>query len=111
MNSQALAIVESGMVSGVGLDVPLPPVRPFVVRLSNFQETRFMDSGGEWIIGSSVPLELPWRGISKLSKMLASVLRECIACEPTLNIKAVPILICLAERTARGATLISTTKS
>lgn len=96
MNGQTLSITGSGMVSGVGL---IAPASCAAIRcaISNFQETRFMDSGGEWIIGSSVPLEKPWRGIPKLAKMLASVLRECIACEPSLNINKVPILLCLAE--------------
>ena len=101
MNGQALAIMGSGMVSGVGLSAPAS-CAAIRCAISNFQETRFMDSGGEWIIGSSVPLEQPWRGISKLAKMLASVLRECIACEPTVNIKAVPILLCLAEEDRPG---------
>jgi hypothetical protein len=65
--------------------VPLPPARAIRCAISNFQETRFMDSGGEWIMGSCVNLEKPWRGIPKLAKMLASVLRECIACEPSLE--------------------------
>ena len=101
MNSQALAIWGSGMVSGVGLSAPAS-CAAIRCAISNFQETRFMDSSGEWIIGSSVPLEQPWRGISKLAKMLASVLRECIACKPTVNIKAVPILLCIAEKDRPG---------
>ena len=101
MNGQALAIKGSGMVSGVGLSAPAS-CAAIRCAISNFQETRFMDSGGEWIMGSSVPLEKPWRGIPKLAKMLASVLRECIACEPSLNINKVPILLCLAEEDRPG---------
>jgi len=101
MNSQPLAIMGSGMVSGVGLSAPAS-CAAIRCAISNFQETRFMDSGGEWIIGSEVPLEPPLRGISKLAKMLASVLRECIACDPKANIEAVPVLICIAEEDRPG---------
>jgi 3-oxoacyl-[acyl-carrier-protein] synthase-1 len=101
MKSQLLSIVGSGMVSGVGFTAPASCA---AIRCgkNNFQETRFMDSGGEWIIGSSVPTEQPWRGISKLAKMLASVLRECIVCEPVVNINEVPVLLCLAEEDRPG---------
>ena len=61
-----------------------------------------MDAGGEWVIGSSVPLEQPWRGITKLSKMLVSVLKECIACDSQLTLEQVPLLLCLAEGTRPG---------
>lgn len=101
MNGQALAITGAGMVSGVGLTAPAS-CAAIRCAISNFQETRFMGLGGEWIMGSSVPLELPLRSIAKLSRMLASVLRECIACEPSLNINAVPVLICLAETDRPG---------
>ncbi len=101
MKSQPLSIVSSGMVSGVGLTAPAS-CAAIRCAVSNFQETRFMDSGGEWIMGSSVSTEQPWRGIPKLAKMLASVLRECIACGPVVNINEVPILLCLAEEDRTG---------
>ena len=84
------------MVCGVGLSAPAS-CAAIRCAISNFQETRFMDSGGEWIMGSSVPLEKPWRSISKLAKMLASVLKECVISEPHLTIESVPVLLCLAE--------------
>lgn len=61
-----------------------------------------MDSGGEWIIGSSVPLDQPWRGITKLAKMLASAVNECAACAPGVNLTDVPVLICVAEKDRPG---------
>lgn len=101
MKDQELAVVGSGMVCGVGLSAPAS-CAAIRCAISNFQETRFMDSGGEWIIGSSVLLEQPWCGIAKLARMLASVLRECMAFEPSLEINAVPVLICLAEKARPG---------
>jgi 3-oxoacyl-[acyl-carrier-protein] synthase I len=61
-----------------------------------------MDSGGEWIMGSSVPMEKPWRGIEKLSQMLASALQECLLSHSTLNLAEIPIIICLAEKDRPG---------
>lgn len=101
MTNQPLAIVSSGMVTGVGLSAPAS-CAAIRCAIDDFQETRFMDAGGEWIIGSSVPLEQPWRGIAKLSKMLVSVLKECIACDPKLTLEQVPILLCLAEKDRPG---------
>ncbi|NVN91646.1 MAG: hypothetical protein HXX11_13725 [Desulfuromonadales bacterium] len=101
MSAQPLAIVGSGMVCGAGLSAPAS-CAAIRCAIDNFSETRFMDSGGEWIIGSSVPLELPWRGIPKLLKMLAMVLAECIACAPALSLEKVPVLLCLAEEGRPG---------
>ena len=101
MSRQDLSIMGSGMISGVGLNAPASCV---AIRcgIDNIQETPFMDSGGEWIMGSSVPLEKPWRGTKKLSKMLASALRECIAGDFQLGLEEIPVLICLAENDRPG---------
>lgn len=101
MSSQPLAIIGSGMVSGVGLNAPAS-CAAIRCGIDNIQETRFMDSGGEWIMGSSVPLEKPWRGTKKLSKMLASALEECMAGDFQLSLEGIPVLICLAEKDRPG---------
>ncbi|MFS7138050.1 hypothetical protein ABMZ66_23510, partial [Pseudomonas aeruginosa] len=59
--SQALSIVASGMVSAVGLSAPAS-CAAIRCALDNFQETRFIDQGGEWLLAASVPLEQPWGG-------------------------------------------------
>ena len=59
MTAQPLAIVGSGMVTGVGLSAPAS-CAAIRCAIDNFQETRFMDSGGEWLLGCEVPLEQPW---------------------------------------------------
>jgi len=101
MTAHPLAIVGSGMVTGVGLTAPAS-CAAIRCAIDNFQETRFMDSGGEWIMGSGVELEQPWRGVSKLSKMLASALRECASSVPDFRLDQVPILLCLAEKDRPG---------
>ncbi len=57
----ALSILSSGMVSAVGLSAPAS-CAAIRCALDNFQETRFIDAGGEWQVAASVPLEEPWRG-------------------------------------------------
>ena len=56
----ALCIIGSGMVSAVGLSAPAS-CAAIRCAIDNFQETRFIDCGGEWLIAASVPLEQPWR--------------------------------------------------
>lgn len=98
---QPLAIIGSGMVTGVGLNAPAT-CAAIRCAIDNFQETRFMDAGGEWMLGCEVPLEQPWRGTTKLVKMLVMALRECLACEPGLHLENIPVLICLAETERPG---------
>lgn len=101
MTTQTLAIVGSGMVTGVGLSAAAS-CAAIRCAINDFQETKFIDEGGEWIIGSSVPLEQSWRGITKLTKILASALKECASSDPDLTLDQVPILLCLAEENRPG---------
>nr|MDQ2695983.1 hypothetical protein [Pseudomonadota bacterium] len=96
MSAPLLAIAGCGMVSGVGLSAPAS-CAAIRCAIDNFQETRFMDSGGEWIRGCAVPLEQPWRGIARLTKMLAMALAECLGSQPRLNPQHIPLLLCVAE--------------
>ena len=61
-----------------------------------------MDWELEWIIGSGVFLDQPWKGVVKLSKMLASAVNECLAYDPQLTPAETPVLLCLAEKTRPG---------
>lgn len=101
MSSQALAIIGSGTVTGVGLSAPAS-CAAIRSAIDNIQQTTFLDSSGEPIMGSTVPLEKPWRGTRKLSKMLASALEECHATEPSLELQNIPVLLCLAEKDRPG---------
>lgn len=101
MSQQPLAIVGSGMVTGVGLSAPAS-CAAIRCGINNFQETRFMDSAGEWIVASEVPLDQPWRGPEKLARMLASVLEESFATDPGLSPAGTPVIICFSERERPG---------
>jgi 3-oxoacyl-[acyl-carrier-protein] synthase-1 len=96
-----IAILASGMVTGVGLDAP-SSCAAIRCAIDNFSETRFMDKGGEWIIGSQVPLEQPWRGLPKLVHMAVPAIRECLAHTRDVRPERIPLLLCVAEKERPG---------
>ncbi|SFO11597.1 3-oxoacyl-ACP synthase [Nitrosospira briensis] len=101
MSGFPLAITGTGMVTGVGLNAPAS-CAAIRCAIDNFQETRFMDKGGEWIMGSEVLLEQPWRGKTKLLKMAAAAINECLANNKQILPKATPLLLCLSEHERKG---------
>ena len=96
-----IAIIAAGMVTGVGLDAP-SSCAAIRCAIDNFSETRFMDNGGEWIIGSQVPLEQPWRGLPKLVHMVVPAIRECLAQTEGVGPERIPLFLCVAERERPG---------
>jgi 3-oxoacyl-[acyl-carrier-protein] synthase I len=98
---QPIAILGSGMVTGVGLSAPAS-CAAIRCAIDNFSETRFMDNGGEWIIGSQVPLEKPWRGLSKLVHMAVPAIRELLAQTNGVRPGSIPLLLCVAEEERPG---------
>lgn len=101
MNLYPLSIVGAGMVTGVGLSGPqcCAAIR---CGINNFRETRFIDSGGEWIVASEVPMDEPWRGGEKLARMLAMVLEESFQVDIASPPAQTPIIFCFAERERPG---------
>jgi 3-oxoacyl-[acyl-carrier-protein] synthase-1 len=89
------------MVTGVGLSAPAS-CAAIRCAIDNFSETRFMDNGGEWIIGSQVPLEKPWRGLSKLVHMAVPAIRECLTQANGASPGSIPLLLCVAEEERPG---------
>jgi 3-oxoacyl-[acyl-carrier-protein] synthase-1 len=96
-----IAIIGAGMVTGVGLDAP-SSCAAIRCAIDNFSETRFMDKGGEWIIGSQVPLGQPWRGLPKLVHMVVPAIRECLAHAGGVSPERIPLLLCVAETERPG---------
>ncbi|MBD9606686.1 MULTISPECIES: hypothetical protein [Pseudomonas] len=92
----ALCIIGSGMVSAVGLSAPAS-CAAIRCAIDNFQETRFIDQGGEWLIAASVPLEQPWRGRTKLIKMAARAIAEALQSTPNVDPEKTPLLLGVAE--------------
>lgn len=101
MSGLPLAITGVGMVTGVGLNASAS-CAAIRCAIDNVQETRFMDNGGEWIMGSEVPLEEPWRGKTKLIKMAAMAITECLDANQQIKPEATPMLLCLSEHERAG---------
>jgi len=97
-----LAVLGTGMMTGVGHSAPASCA---AIRggINNFKETRFIGRGGDWIVGSEVPLDEPWRGSTKLAKIAASAVRECLesAVKPRANMP-IPLILCVAEEHRPG---------
>jgi 3-oxoacyl-[acyl-carrier-protein] synthase I len=98
---QPIVLLASGMVTSVGFNAP-STCAAIRCAINNFTETRFMDNGGEWIIGSQVPLEEPWRGLEKLVRMIAPAIRECLARAENMAAESIPLLLCVAEEERPG---------
>lgn len=101
MTAFPLAITGTGMVTCLGMDAP-SSCAAIRCAVNNTQETRFMDKGGEWIMGCQVPLEQPWRGKTKLIKMAAAAIRECLANDQRIVPSEIPLLLCLSEHERKG---------
>lgn len=101
MTAPPIAILGAGMMTGVGLTAPAS-CAAIRCAIDNFTETRFIGQGGEWIVGSAVPLEQPWRGQAKLVRLLAGPVRECLDSIPGVPAEDVPLLVCVAERERPG---------
>ena len=101
MSVPPLAILGCGMTTGVGLTAPAS-CAAIRARLDGFRETRFMARGGEWIIGSEVPLEEPWRGLRELARLVAGPLRECLDLIPDVPPEKIPVFLCVAEEDRPG---------
>lgn len=93
---QLVSILGSGLVSAVGLN-SAASCAAIRCALDNFRETRFMDQGGEWLLGASVDLEQAWLGRDKLLKMATRAILEALQASPGLDPAEVPLLLCLAE--------------
>jgi 3-oxoacyl-[acyl-carrier-protein] synthase-1 len=101
MPAQPIAIKKTGLVTSVGLSAPAS-CAAIRAKVSNPTETRFIDSGGEWIMAHQVPLEKPWRGLTKLAKMAAMAISECLDGIPREEWASMPLLLCVAERERPG---------
>ena len=107
MSKTDLAIVRAGLVTSVGLSAPAS-CAAFRSKISNPSETRFIDSGGQWIMAHQVELEQPWRGLTKLAKMAAMAIDEAMqaasATWPRARWRQLPLLLCVAEKDRPGRT-------
>jgi 3-oxoacyl-[acyl-carrier-protein] synthase-1 len=107
MSVPPLAILDIGLVTPVGLSAPAS-CAAFRAKISNPTETRFIDSGGQWIMAHQVELEQPWRGLTRLAKMAAMAIDEAMrpsaARWPRSRWRQLPLLLCVAEKDRPGRT-------
>lgn len=96
-----VAITTVGMITGVGMNTSAS-CAAIRSAIDNFQETRFMDKGGEWLLGCSVPLDQAWRGASKQLQMAKIAIQECLEQNANLSPENTPLLLCLAETQRSG---------
>lgn len=96
-----ITLLAAGMVTGVGLNAAAS-CAAIRCGLTNFAETRFIDSTGEWIVGSYVPLEQPWRGRAKLVNLVAPAIQECLDSIKNVQPEKVPLFLCVAEKDRPG---------
>lgn len=97
----SLAIVSTGMSTGVGLSAPAS-CAAIRAGITGFAETKFIDQGGKWILGSQVPLPEPERGTAKLVQLAASAVREALAGIANPPIDKIPLLLGVSEPTRPG---------
>ena len=96
MSAIPIAILKTGLVTSVGLTAA-STCAALRAKLTNPSETRFIDSGGEWIMAHQVTLEQPWRGLTKLTKMAVMVIEEALASITREEWCRIPLLLCVAE--------------
>lgn len=103
MNSRALAIRGTGLVTAVGLTTAACCCA-FRSKVTHPFETRFIDSSGAWIMAHQVELDLPCSGLIKLAKMAAWAIEEALQNLDRDQWCRVPLLLCVAEVERPGRT-------
>jgi len=94
-----LAVVNVGMITGVGLNAEAT-CAAIRCAIDNFQETRFMIDG-DWLIGCEVPLPEPWRGERRLRELARAAILDCMG-ETTPQPVTLPLFLCLPESSRPG---------
>jgi len=96
-----MTVQATGLVTAVGLSAPAS-CAAMRAKISNPSETRFIDSGGEWIMAHQVALAQPWRGLAKLAQMARLAIDEALTGIPRAHWAAIPLLLCVAEADRPG---------
>jgi 3-oxoacyl-[acyl-carrier-protein] synthase-1 len=101
MNAQPFAIVNTGLITSVGLNAPAT-CAAIHARIANPTETRFEDSAGEWLQAHCVPSCPSVRGLPRLALMATAAMSECLSAIPREEWSWIPLLMCVAERDRPG---------
>ncbi|TPK92439.1 MULTISPECIES: 3-oxoacyl-ACP synthase [unclassified Mesorhizobium] len=98
--STRLDIASVGMVTAVGLDAP-SACAAMRARLDGFQETRFVGSGTDLLIGAPVPLPRDWIGEKRMAHLAAAAICEAFETIPQARGQTA-LILCLAEEDRPG---------
>src|SRR5882724_593189 len=101
MSDRPVAVLGSGLVTSVGLTAPAS-CAAIRAKVTNPTETRCVDSSDEMIMAHQVLLDRPWRGLTKLTKMAAMAIEECLASDAHIDWSRLPVLLCTAEQNRPG---------
>jgi 3-oxoacyl-[acyl-carrier-protein] synthase-1 len=101
MSEGPVAVLGSGLVTSVGLTAPAS-CAAIRAKVANPTETRCVDSADEPIMAHQVLLDRPWRGLTKLTKMAAMAIEECLASDAPGDWSRLPVLLCVAEQDRPG---------
>jgi 3-oxoacyl-[acyl-carrier-protein] synthase-1 len=101
MKAGACYILSTGLVTSVGLSAPAA-CAAIRAGVTNPTETGFLDSTGQVIMAHQVPLPRPWRGRTKLAKMAALAIEECLVAIAREDWPRIPLILCVAERERPG---------
>lgn len=101
MSSRPIAILGTGLVTAVGMSTA-ECCSAFRAKITNPSETRFIASGGDWIMAHPVSLDVPSAGLSKLAKMAAMAIEEALEGLDKDQWHRLPLLLCVAESERPG---------
>lgn len=103
--STPLHILSAGMVTAVGLDAA-SSCAAMRARLDGFRETRFLGSGGEWLVGGAVPLPRNWIGQKRMVHLAAGAVVDALAAAPPEAEADLALILCLAEESRPGRPIV-----
>ncbi|RUX27798.1 MULTISPECIES: beta-ketoacyl synthase N-terminal-like domain-containing protein [unclassified Mesorhizobium] len=95
-----IGIVSVGMVTAVGLDAP-SSCAAMRARIDGFQETRYISTPGEWLIGAPVPLPRNWVGMKRMAHLAAGAICEAFERVPEARGQTT-LILCLSEEGRPG---------
>jgi len=103
MSAMPLAILQTGLVTSVGLSAPAA-CAAIRAGLTNPTETRYISPTGGWIMAHQVSLDEAWRGRQKLVRMASFAIEEALEKLPREEWGRLPLLLCIAEHARPGRT-------
>ncbi|MBA9034724.1 beta-ketoacyl synthase N-terminal-like domain-containing protein (plasmid) [Rhizobium leguminosarum] len=98
--TKPIDVISIGMVTAVGLDAP-SACAAMRARLDGFQETRFIDSLGNKLIGAPVPMPRNWIGEKRMAHLAAAAISEAFEAVPGARGQTT-LILCLAEEDRQG---------